>query len=428
MSVDTKEKFSIAVVLPRYGRNLGGGAETLVKRLVDDVVEDGSIANNIEVWTTCATDHRTWANFHSEGIDEVDGVTVRRFAVDQRDLEGFIRYEHLMAEGKILSPAEQLQWLSESVNSKGLYRHIATHGAEFDFILFAPYLFATSFWGALIHPERSVLLPCLHNEHYAYQDVFRYVFAKIKGLIFNAHAEKELAAQLYKLPELEQKSAVVGMSFYKPPHLDLSKISSARVLKFLESDAPYILYSGRKEQGKNVGLLIDCYRNYKAERPNSKVELCLIGSGDLDFYGALPEGVSDLGFVSEEEKLYLMKQASVLCQPSINESFSIVIMEAWQQQTPVLVHANCAVTREHVVNSGGGLYFANGVEFNAAVDKLLEPEFAAQVGNCGEKYVAETYCPKAVCQRFVNALKQFKALAEDNEKESANARSSENVI
>src|SRR5262245_26048892 len=138
---------SLAVVLPRYGESLGGGAEALTKALVEELFARGHV-EKVEVWTTCAEDHRTWDNVRPAGVTVEGGISVHRFPVDARNLETFIRSEHALQDGRGLTVEEQLAWLSESVNSRALYAQIAERGSEFNAILFAPYLFATTFWGA----------------------------------------------------------------------------------------------------------------------------------------------------------------------------------------------------------------------------------------------------------------------------------------
>lgn len=393
----------MAVVLPRYGAGLGGGAEALTKALIEHL---GEHVGRIEVWTTCALDHRTWQNCLPRGVADENGITVRRFPVDERDVDTFLKAEFAMRDGLQLTLDEQLVWLAESVNSRELYQHILQHGCEFPVILLAPYLFATTFWGSLIYPERAIVIPCLHDEHYAYQHVFQAQFAQVRALVFNSQPEYELARRLYPSLRLERKSAVVGMGFERP------RASVAAVRR----ERPYLLYSGRKEQGKNLDLLLGYFESAKF----AALDLLLIGSGEIDFLKAFPANVIDLGFVSEEEKLALMRGAVALCQPSVNESFSIVIMEAWQQGTPVLVHGECAVTRHHVIQSGGGLYFSNAREFAAVVETIAgNAPLRRRLGECGEEYVRREYAWPRVIQRFLEALRKF-GLADESAEEAAN--------
>jgi len=396
----------LAFVLPRFGASLGGGAETLGRAialaLTDPSVNRDLIpVETVEIWTTCATDHRTWENALPAGVTVEDGLTVRRFKVDERNLETFISAEMAIAQGRTLSAAEQLAWLGAGVNSKDLYRHIAEHGQQFDALIFAPYLFPTSFWGPLIYPERSWLIPCLHNEPYAYQSVFRVVFEKCAGLLFNAAPEMTLAGEIFGKELVRSKGSVVGMGFEAPASAHAVKDTSA---------SKYLLYSGRKEQGKNLDKLIEWFSAVRPEVP--ELELLLIGSGDIHFLSELPAGVRDLGFVSESEKYSLMANAFALCQPSTNESFSIVMMEAWLQGVPSLVHAGCDVTRDHVQRSGGGLYFANASDLGGVLKYLLSAGGVRDdLGAAGRSYVLTEYSWPAVLKRLAQALN----LAAENE-------------
>ena len=59
-----------------------------------------------------------------------------------------------------------------------------------------------------------------------------------------------------------------------------------------------------------------------------------------------------------------------LVSPSANESFSLVLLEAWVAGVPAVVNGRCAVTREHCERSGGGLWFDGYAQFEAVVDRL----------------------------------------------------------
>ena len=56
----------VAFVVPRYGREVVGGAETLCRLLAENLAGAGV---PVEVLTTCAVDHFTWADHHPEGTD-----------------------------------------------------------------------------------------------------------------------------------------------------------------------------------------------------------------------------------------------------------------------------------------------------------------------------------------------------------------------
>lgn len=427
---------SLAVVLPRYGESLGGGAEALVRALVQELSFENktvpSLVERIEVWTTCALDHRTWENAFPAGRTEEHGVPVFRFPVDRRDVSIFLEQEQSIADGKALTVDQQLAWLENSVNSRALYQHIFDNGPKFDAILFAPYLFATTFWGAMIYPEKSIIIPCLHNEAYAYQPVFQALFSAVRGLIFNSIPERDLALDLYNIPQLESKSAVVGMGFVDSrrgtAEENLTNLNLGHVSVKTLPAGPYLLYSGRKERGKNLDLLLSYFDAFRKDCPDQGVSLVLIGSGEIHFCNELPKGVIDLGFVSEVEKEALMRGALALVQPSTNESFSIVIMESWLRETPVVVHADCAVTRHHVTTSGGGLYFSNQEEFSAVVKELLSNgSLRTLLGHQGKRYVEDTYCWPAVIGRLYRAFDKF-GFGEERKVERSEERSEERSL
>jgi len=200
----------LAFVIPRYAASIGGGAETLMRALAIELQASGK---SVEVFATCALDHRTWDNHYPAGEVEEDGLKVHRFEVDERNLDIFIEKEQKIARGLPLSSAEQIVWLRNSVNSMALYQRLIERQDDFDFFFFAPYLFGTTFWGSMLLAKKSVLVPCLHDEGYAYLPIMRAMFRRVKGVMWNAEPEATLAKEIYRLPDLNNKGFAVGMGF-----------------------------------------------------------------------------------------------------------------------------------------------------------------------------------------------------------------------
>ncbi len=390
-----------AFVPPRFAESIAGGAETLIGSLASRL---GARGNHVEIFTTCAIDNRTWENHFPEGSSLEMGIPVRRFKVDPRDLETWIPRQIQINEGMNIGVDEELLWMQESVNSKNLYAHIARHAHTFDAIFFGPYLFGTTFWGSLIAPEKSVLIPCLHDEHYAYTQTISSMFRQIKGALFNAGPEADLARALYG----KIHGGEVGMGFvpWKQEYVQNLK-------PYFAETFPYLIYVGRKETGKNVQVLIDYFIEGKTKGVlPSDLKLVIVGGGsfsDLHRPEALTRGdVLDISHVTEEEKHRLIRFSSALCQPSVNESFSIVMMESWLLDRPVIVHASCPVTRYHAVSSGGGLYFSNSSDFSGVVGEILDSaELSATLGRSGFRYVEERYSWDAVLERFDSVMEDL---------------------
>lgn len=392
-------KFSF--VTPRYFEGIAGGAETLIGGVAQQLSARG---DEVEIWTTCAADNRTWQNEFPAGTSNIQGISVTRFPVDARDIERWVPIQLAIHRGEPVSVEEQLTWMRESVNSSELYNQIAARGSSFDAIFFGPYLFGCSFWGSLIHPQRSVLIPCLHDESYAYLEVVASMFRQVRGCLFNTEAELHLAHSLYG----ECAGGVVGMGFELP-----SAAACEQLTPYFEDNFPYILYLGRKETGKNVQVLLDyfCEAKDTGALPPT-LRLVILGGGSFsDLHrprAATRPDLLDLPHLSEGEKQRLLRHALYLCQPSRNESFSIVLMEAWMVGTPVVVHGACAVTRQHVVKSGGGLYFSSYSDLVGVTQHLLEhPDQRSIFAENGRQYVQQQYAWPAVVRRFDQVMAGF---------------------
>jgi len=396
---DHRQVRRFAFVLPRFGKDFAGGAETLCSELAHRLSLRG---DRVEIFTTCARDNRTWLNEIEPGVSEIDGLVVRRFKVDARDLESWIPKQIAINDGMRLSLDDQLEWMQHSVNSSDMYSHIAQYAAGFDLIFFAPYLFGTTFWGSLISPERSVLIPCLHDECYAYADIIQSMFRQVRGCLFNTLPEQELCNRLYGAVP----GGVVGMGF--EPERDIRHYPP-----YFDDQQPYIVYLGRKETGKNVHSLLDYFVQAKEHSLiPAEIKLVIAGGGDFsdlhrDSYRSRTDLV-DLPHITEEQKRALLQHSLCLIQPSLNESFSIVLMESWMQQTPVLVNADCPVTRHQVISSNGGLYYSGVEDFAGVISYLhLNPDLKNRLGAAGLDYVRTEYDWQAVMKRFELSLENL---------------------
>ncbi len=388
----------VAFVVPRYGPDVVGGAEMLTRGLATHLAAAGTA---VDVLTTCACDHLTWENVLRPGLARDEGVTVRRFPVKRRNARQHGWLHQRIQRGGRLTVEDELRWAEESVSSPELYAHLVRHRAAYDVVCFAPYLHGTTLWGVQLVPERAVLIPCLHDEPFAYLTVVRALFETSRGFIFNAPPEAALAEKLYGLGD--RPAGVVGLGFDPPTPTD-----SAAFRRRHRLDGPILLYLGRKEVGKNVPLLIQYILRYRRTH-GARVTLVLAGEGPVGVPPGMA-GVRDLGYLDAAEKAAAYAAATVVCQPSVNESFSIVLMEAWLQGTPVLVHAGCAVTTYHAFRADGGLAFGDFYEFAEALSLLLEDEDRRRaLGAHGRAYVEAEYAWPAVTARLRDTLERLSA-------------------
>ena len=319
----------IAVIVPRYGVNVSGGAEHLARGFAEEAAARGW---QVEVWTTCSRNHYTWKNTLPAGQSELNGVLVRRFPITSFLSEEFRKFETKTVTHGRLSLTEQYQWMEVGAHSSHLYSHILQHGNKFDAIVALPYVHPLIHYAAWLIPQKIFLWPCLHEEPFAYMEPVRLLLETVHSVLFNSPEEQLLAFE--RLMIRPQRATLLGAG------VELSEPSDVPP----NIQKPYIVYVGRMEEDKNLRLL---YRYVERNaQENEMVRLLLLGEGPL-----IP-AENDLfkyhGFASETEKSMICANALALCQPSLNESFSLVIMESWLAGRPVLVSGACEVTRGHV--------------------------------------------------------------------------------
>ena len=382
----------IAFVTPWYGRDIPGGAEEAARSTAEHMQRAGM---DVEVLTTCIKDfYADWGrNYHQPGQERVNDVMVRRFPVQKRNRQAFDQVNWRLANGLEISAEEEQVFLSEMIQAPTLLEYIRQHSQEYLFF-FIPYMFATTYYGCQIAPERSIVIPCLHDEAYARLDGYRKVLPVVKGLVLLTEAESALVSQLYGAGG-DQVRQVIGAG--------IDATQTAKGDRFRQKyglDRPFVLYAGRREAGKNTPLLLDFWQRY-VQSETRDVKLVLIGPGEVPLSPALESSVVDLGFVPEQDKLDAYAAADVFCQPSVHESFSIVLMESWLAGRPVLVHNGCAVNVEHCKKANGGLFFANFDEFRATLDYLLDhPDIATKLGQQGRRYVLQNYSWKKIIAKY----------------------------
>ena len=382
-------------VIPWYGTHIPGGAEAECRGAATHLRQAGV---EVEILTTTIRDFMSdWSeNAYEPGTYEEEGVPVHRFAVRPTyfDIFGYIN-DRLLRDEKI-RPEEEEYFFKEMLRSDDLLAFIENDRESL--FIFIPYLFSTTVYGAALHPERSLLLPCLHDEPYATLTPIRKTFESCRGILFNVHEEMDLANRLYRLDGKPRH--VVGIG------LDTSIEGDARRFRSTYGiDGPFILYAGRQDKGKNTPLLVRYFHRF-LQSYKGDLKLVLMGSGGVPIPDTIQGSVRSLGFVPVQDKIDAYKAATVFCQPSVNESFSLVIMESWLQETPVLVHGDCPVTKGHCLRSNGGLYFSNYPEFEEALSLLLRDDsLRTRMGRAGRTYVLENYRWDIVVERYKQAVR-----------------------
>ena len=78
----------IAIINQRYGLEVNGGSELYSRQIAERLCKK----HDVEVLTTCSLDYVTWANHYKQGIEEINGVKVRRFPTDHERTQRTFSY------------------------------------------------------------------------------------------------------------------------------------------------------------------------------------------------------------------------------------------------------------------------------------------------------------------------------------------------
>lgn len=384
----------LAFISPRFSeQGTVGGAETLLKKLAEHAA---AADRKVTFLTTCAESHFTWENKIPPGQRRIGNLDVHYFPVDKRDTTAFAQIQQAICSGGHFTPADEETWARNSVNSEALYRHLRERGADYDRIVMGPYLFGLIIAASRIHPDKTILVPCLHDEAFAYLGLMKKMFASVRGLMFNAEPEQDFARRIFDIPD--SKCSVVGMGI-DPFQADPKSFAARRGLA-----GPYLMYSGRREGGKGTPLLCEYVQTFRA-RTGKDIKLIFTGSGPIEAPPELMPHIIDLGFVSEQEKHDAMAGALAFVHPSTLESFGIVLLESFLAGTPALVHAGSEVLRWQCRKSGGGLWFRHYPDFEEELSLLLSDEgLRKRMGAAGREYVQKEYSWESVEKRLFDAL------------------------
>jgi glycosyltransferase involved in cell wall biosynthesis len=387
---DRRDRFRVAIVAPRYGNDFVGGAETSLRTIAQALRDTG---HAVEVFTTCNRHESDWTNHDPAGSESLDGIPVHRFSIDAHDRE-----RHLAALDQIrhghgdVTAAVEASYLENSLNSSELIAALAKRETEFDAIIVGPYLFGVTWNVARRFGKRVLLLPCFHNESLARLRVFSRVYDEVGGILYHSPEEQAFAQTTLGLNH--PNAHVIGT-------LVLPQIRNNSIR--MADDRPSVVYCGRYSVEKGVDQLLEFAQRYSADYPD-RFRFVFMGQGAI----RLPRAswLTDLGYVRDESKQAAIANARALIQLSVNESLSLVALEAWAAGVPVIGHRDCAAIRGQVQRSGGGETIADYTEFASTLNSLWnDPARWREMGKSGQRFVQEHYATlPAFAERITTAL------------------------
>lgn len=388
----------VAIVVQRCHQDIVGGSETLAwhyAQLLSDAYE-------VDVLTTTAVDTSEWANTLPAGSETRDGVRILRFPVTIGRSRYWVKlHARLVQEFGLVVPTKNqevphLDWsiaLQEDLirhqgpYSAPLLNYLNENWRDYRAVIFITYLYPTTYFGIQQLPAgRALFAPTLHDEMPAYLPAYKYAARHARELVWLTAAEQRVGEKLWgSLP-----GRVVAMAI------------ETEMREPAWSPVPYLLYSGRVDPNKGCVQLFDYFLTFKKTQP-SPLRLIITGKDDIPI--PKHDDIHFLGFVNEEEKFRLMSGAMLFVNPSPNESFSIVTLEAMAQSTPVLVNNASTVLADHIKDSGAGCVYNDYETFAHALTELsINEPLLTNMGQRGRDYVLNRYQPDIVKKSLIAAV------------------------
>ena len=166
---------------------------------------------------------------------------------------------------------------------------------------------------------------------------------------------------------------------------------------------------GRLVFYKNLEVVIKAISIIKKEFTN--IKLLIVGGGphkeileklvhDLN----LEDNVIFTGFVSTEEKMKLIASSRALVFPSLCEGFGLVILEAFEQEKPVLV-SDIKPLSDIVSHKISGFVLPphnEDIWANAIIEIITNYKRAQEMGEKGREILEKKYNVGIMCEQLIN--------------------------
>ena len=359
-------------VVQRYGAEVVGGSEGHARVVASRLAR----SHHVEIATTTAADYWTWAPYYPSGTSELDGLKIHRFPVAEgRDPE-FKAFESKVLNGEH-ALADEEEWLrKQGPHCPALLEFLKDDGARYDAVLFYTYIYEPTARGVPIVPERAALISTAHDEAPLRLAPYRALFQLPRAFGFLTPEERDLVHRTFRNEHIPHET--LGLGLDAPGAYDVAEFRAAHKL-----DGSLVLYLGQVSEGKGCGELLDAWAAYRSRSNARPATLVLAGTVRME----LPDrpDVVALGRIPDAQKYAALAAADALVLPSRFESLGIVLLEAWQVGTPVVVRADNPITAGQVARSGGGATYRDADSFGKALDRAIATREA--LGAAGRAWV-----------------------------------------
>ena len=417
-----------AFITPRYGADVGSGAEHACRLIAEQVCE----RHDVDVLTTCARDRRNWKNEYSEGADRVRGVLVRRFSVGQ--VPDHIAFDTLTQRLQTdpRSRAEELEWVRlHGPWSPGLIDYLKRTHRSYDVLVFFGLWHPLTVHGLEVAPDRSVLFPYLQLQPALRFGLWVDVVRSARALGFFSESERRLVHSYIGVrPHHEE---IVGIGIDPPPQQSYPRHQQDPADTIADEDdaaeadteevdylggrgvpfrrrhrlyGRFALYGGRVESDNGCEEMLEYFGSYSTV--DADAALVLMGVKMMK----VPEEpyLRLAGVLPDRERMTAYEAADVTIAPASDDLLSQPLLESLAVGTPVLASARNAAAVEHCRRAGAGLYYANRDEFVGALTTLTNnTHLRERLGANGRAYIRQHHRWDGVLGRFDRLISRVRA-------------------
>ena len=251
----------------------------------------------------------------------------------------------------------------------------------FNAFIFFTYLYAHTWFGLPKVRSKSILLPLAHDEWTIHLDIWKELFQKVNQFVFNTDTEKQFLCS--KFEEVKEGS-VIGVTVNRPINISPQTFRSNYNIK-----DDFIIYVGRVDPSKNCEQLFEYFLNVNVKKGVGPQHLIVLGKANMN----IPQtsNIHHFGFVDETTKWSAIAASQFLIMPSLYESLSMVLLEAWAVSKPVLVNGECEVLVHQCRKSNGGFYYKNIEEYELFNDALYTKHYSHIMGMNGYNFFQNNY-------------------------------------
>jgi len=389
----------VAFIIQRYGEQMTGGAEALCRQ----VAERLTTHYTVEVLTTCATDHLSWTNALPEGLQELNGVAVRRFrTVEERNLIEFHKiYDRIFLAQ--LSAAQEYEMVRfQGPHVPDLVEYVREHQQHYDAFVVFTYLYYTAVHTLPILKSKAIFVPTAHDEASLYLHILDDLFRTTPHLLFNSEEEQFLVQRRFNLPASAGRVVGLGVEEPRPGEPD----AAWEMLREQLEGKQVLTFVGRVENGKGCDELVDFFTRFVQEEQRQDVVLLLLGRRTLHLRPHAQ--ILSPGYVSDYVKYQALRMTDIGVAPSPLESLCLAALETWMHERPMLVNGNSPVLVGQSLRSNGGLWYTNYAEFRETLNILLaDPDLRARLGRQGRLYVESNYRWDLTQQAYRDVISQI---------------------